>query len=83
MLAHLPHPQPGDIGLLDRGFAAYELWAEFVAQRRQFVCRCPRSHFSAINQLFAQDQAGRSVVVTLEPRPRNGRPSATRACPPP
>jgi Transposase DDE domain len=70
VLAHLPHLQPGDIGLLDRGFAAYELWAEFVAQQRQFVCRCPRSHFSAIQQLFADDQAGRSVVVTLEPSPK-------------
>ncbi len=65
---------------MDRGFAAYELWAEFVAQRRQFVCRCPRSHFSA-NQLFADDQAGRSVGGHAEPSPKSRRPSATRACP--
>ncbi len=83
VLAHLLHLQPGDIGLLDRGFAAYELWAEFLSRSgRQFVCRCPRSHFSAINQLFADDQAGRSVGGHAGAhRPRNGRPSATRACP--
>jgi Transposase DDE domain len=69
-LAHIAGMQPGDIGLLDRGFAAYELWAQFVTQHRRFVCRCPRSSFSPINQLFAQNQAGRSVVVTLQPEPK-------------
>jgi Transposase DDE domain len=65
--AHLPRMAAGDIGILDRGFAAYELWAEFVAQQRLFVCRCPKSHFSVVNQLFADDVAGRSVTVVLEP----------------
>jgi Transposase DDE domain len=69
-LAHLGQMQPGDLGLLDRGFAAFELWAQFIAQKRQFVCRCPRSSFSPINQLFADNQAGRSVVVTLRPEPK-------------
>lgn len=66
-LAHLPHLQPEDVGLLDRGFASYELWAQFEARQRRFVCRCPNYSFSAINQLFAEDQAGRSVVATLRP----------------
>jgi len=66
-LAHLPQMQPQDIGLLDRGFASYELWAQFIAQQRRFVCRCPNYSFSAINQLFAKNEAGRSVVVTLQP----------------
>ena len=69
-LAHIGRMQPGDIALLDRGFAAYELWARFIEQRRRFVCRCPRSSFSPINQLFADNQAGRSVVVTLRPDPK-------------
>jgi hypothetical protein len=69
-LAHLPRMQPGDIGLLDRGFASYELWAQFIVQQRRFVCRCPRSSFSPINQLFAENQAGRSVVVTLPAEPK-------------
>jgi hypothetical protein len=65
VLAHLPQMQPQDIGLLDRGFASYELWAQFIAQQRRFVCRCPNYSFLAINQLFAENQAGRSVVITL------------------
>jgi hypothetical protein len=69
-LAHIPRMQPADIGLLDRGFASYELWAQFIAQQRRFVCRCPRSSFSPINQLFAENQAGRSVVVRLKPEPK-------------
>jgi len=69
-LAHIGRMQPGDVGLLDRGFAAYELWAQFIVQERRFVCRCPKSSFSPINQLFAENQAGRSVVVTLQPDPK-------------
>ena len=69
-LAHLGQMQPGDLGLLDRGFAAYELWAQFIQQKRGFVCRCPKSSFSPINQLFADNQAGRSVEVTLRPEPK-------------
>lgn len=69
-LAHIPRMEPGDIGLLDRGFASYELWAQLIAQQRRFVCRCPKSSFSPINRLFAENQAGRSVVVTLQPEPK-------------
>jgi hypothetical protein len=65
-LAHIRLMQPGDIGLLDRGFASYELWAQFIHQKRLFVCRCPKSSFGPINQLFAENQAGRSVAVTLK-----------------
>lgn len=56
-----------DIGLLDRGFASYELFATFVAQNKRFVCRCPTNTFSAVDALFAADQGGQSVVVTLRP----------------
>jgi hypothetical protein len=69
-LAHLPRLKPEDLSLLDRGYASYELWAQFIAQPRSFVCRCPRSSFSPINQLFADNQAGRSVQVTLQPEPK-------------
>jgi hypothetical protein len=69
-LEHFPHLQPEDVSLLDRGFASYELWAQFVAHQRWFVCRCPNSTFSVINQLFARNEAGRSVVLTLRPDAR-------------
>lgn len=81
-LAHFPQLQPEDLSLLDRGFAAYELWAQFIAQQRGFVCRCPNSSFSVINQLFAQNEAGRSVVVTLQPEPKK-RAALRRAGLPP
>lgn len=68
---HLPHLQPDDIGILDRGYAAYELWAQFVAQDRRFVCRCAASSFGIVNQLFQENQAGRSVRVRLRPGCRN------------
>jgi hypothetical protein len=64
---HMAKMQPADVGLLDRGFAAYELWAHFVAQGRLFVCRCAASSFSEVNRLFEQNQAGLSVVVSLRP----------------
>jgi hypothetical protein len=67
VLAHWPQLEPQDVSLLDRGFASYELWARFVAHQRWFVCRCPDSSFAPINQLFAQNQAGRSLLVTLSP----------------
>ncbi len=65
--AHLATMAPQDVAILDRGFAAYELWARFVAQNRFFVCRCPAWSFSAVNALFARNQAGVSEVVCLEP----------------
>jgi len=64
---HIRALQPEDIGLLDRGFASYELWAQFIAQDRRFVCRCSTSSFSIVNQLFQDNQAGRSLTVTLRP----------------
>lgn len=68
--AHLSRMLPEDIALLDRGFAAYELWARFIVQKRLFACRCPKSSFSPVNRLFAENQAGRSVVVRLQPEPK-------------
>jgi hypothetical protein len=66
-LEHLAHRQEGDLSLMDRGYASYELFAQFIEQQRGFVCRCPTSSFSIVNQLFAEDQADRSVIVTLRP----------------
>lgn len=57
---------PQDVCLLDRGFASYELWARFTAQDRRFICRCPASSFSAVNKMFAQNQAGHSQRIALK-----------------
>ncbi len=64
-LEHLQRLEAWDVALLDRGFAAYELWAQFVRAERHFVCRCQASSFGIVNRLFKEDQAGRSVVVQM------------------
>ncbi len=74
---HLSALEPEDIALLDRGYASYELFARFVANHRCFVCRCARSSFGVVNRLFAQNQAGQSVIVEL--RPPNGTVGEVRA----
>lgn len=64
---HLQRLEDGDLALLDRGFAEYKLWAQFVKADRRFVCRCQASTFSIVNRLFKENQAGRSVVAELVP----------------
>jgi hypothetical protein len=64
---HIQQMEPEDVSILDRGFASYELFAQCVVRQRLFVCRCPTSSFSVVNELFEDNQAGRSVVLTLRP----------------
>jgi hypothetical protein len=66
-LAHVQRLEPWDLALLDRGFAEYLLWACFVHAQRKFVCRCQASSFGVVNQLFKDNQAGRSVTVQVVP----------------
>jgi hypothetical protein len=74
---HLSVLEPQDIGILDRGFASYELFARFIAGQRYFVCRCAKSSFGEVNRLFAENRAGQSVIVEL--RPPNGMVGEIRA----
>ncbi len=74
---HLSVLEPEDIALLDRSYAGYGLFARFVASQRHFVCRCARSSFAVVNRLFAQNQAGQSVIVEL--CPPNGAVGEVRA----
>jgi len=64
-LEHLRSLQPGDVSLLDRGFAEYRLWAGFVQAQRLFVCRCQASSFGIVNQLFQANEAAVSLTVRL------------------
>jgi hypothetical protein len=64
---HVQRLEPWDVALLDRGFAEYRLWAHFERAQRRFVCRCQASSFGIVNQLFKDNQAGRSVIVQLVP----------------
>jgi hypothetical protein len=74
---HVSALEPQDIGVLDRGFASYELFARFIARQRYFVCRCARSSFAVVNRLFAANQAGQDLIVEL--RPPNGTVGEIRA----
>jgi hypothetical protein len=64
---HIQRLEAWDLALLDRGYAEYRLWAQFVHSERRFVCRCQANTFAIVNQLFKENQAGRSVVVELVP----------------
>ena len=74
---HLSALGPQDIGILDRGFAGYDLFARFIARQRYFVCRCARSSFAVVNRLFAENLAGQDMIVEL--RPPNGTVGEIRA----
>lgn len=64
---HLQRLADWDLALMDRGFAEYQLWAQFVQAGRHFVCRCQANTFAIVKRLFQEDQAGSSVVVELFP----------------
>jgi len=64
---HLKALEPQDVAILDRGYASYDLFAEFICADRRFVCRCKSTSFAIVRQLFKENQAGKSVVVTLRP----------------
>jgi hypothetical protein len=64
---HLRVMKEMDLALLDRGYASYELLAQFIQAKAFFVCRCPTSSFAAVNGLFAANEAGQSVIVKLTP----------------
>jgi hypothetical protein len=64
---HVKRLEPWDLALMDRGFAEYILWACFVQANRKFLCRCQANTFKIVNQLFQENQEGRSVVVELIP----------------
>jgi Transposase DDE domain len=73
-LEHLGALKPQDLTLMDRGYASYELFAQFISQGRQFVCRCAGNSFGAANRLFKEGKAGASITVEL--RPPDGRGKA-------
>lgn len=74
-LEHLPQVAPGDVVVTDRGYRGWGWFAAVLQRGAHFVCRCPRESFAAARELFARDEAGVSVVVSL-PAPK---PERTRA----
>jgi len=66
---HLAGVQPGDLVLNDRGFTGYRWLVALRAMSAHFVSRCSRGSFAAVQQLFARNEAGVSVVVPLRAPP--------------
>ena len=64
---HLKAVGAEDLTLTDRGYSGYEWFGRQIQCGRQFVCRCERHTFEAVQQLFEADQAGRSLQVKLRP----------------
>ena len=73
-LEHLTHVQKGDVLVTDRGYRGWGWFAAVQASGTHFVCRCPRGSFTAVQELFARDEAGVSVRVKLPaPKPERAR----------
>lgn len=66
-LEHIEVLEPQDVAILDRGYASYSLFAALVARNRKFVCRCARSSFGVVNELFKENGSQRSVIKSLWP----------------
>jgi hypothetical protein len=62
---HLAGVEPGDVLLNDRGYTGYRWLVAVRAAGAHFVSRCSRGSFAAVQQLFARNEAGGSVQVTL------------------
>jgi hypothetical protein len=62
---HLAAVRPGDVVLNDRGYTGYAWLVAMRAVGAHFVSRCSRGSFTAVQQLFARNQADVSVEVRL------------------
>lgn len=65
--AHLEQCQAGDIVLIDRNYASYQLLATIVQHQCDFVARCSRASFKTAREMFA-GQGADSQIVTLKPQ---------------
>lgn len=73
---HLSAARPGDVIILDRGYAGYLLLAAFASRGVHFVVRCNTRSFAGADKLFKRNKDGASITVTL---PANTRRAEARA----
>lgn len=66
---HLAAVQPGDVTLTDRGYTGFGWFVSVREAQAHFVSRCSKGSFAAVQELFARDEAGVSVIVTLHAPP--------------
>jgi hypothetical protein len=67
MFKHLKDTQPGDVIVLDRGYAAYCVLAFWAGNGRHFVVRLPRTTFNPAREFW--NSPARDAVVTLNLTP--------------
>lgn len=63
---HLAYIKPGDILLMDRGYAGYVWFVQILAAKADFVARCSQGSFLAVQKLFERNESGVSQIVTFE-----------------
>jgi hypothetical protein len=73
-IEQLGRAHPSDVIVMDRGFASHQLFASCLEQQRDFVCRCERTSFAIVRELFARPEPGRSVTALLQPPARKKQP---------
>lgn len=76
-LEQLVHAAPGDVLINDRGYTSYRYLACLQQRGLHYVARCSCGSFAAVQELFRQNRAGRSIVVKLF-APRNERTDLQR-----
>lgn len=70
---HIGAMAADDVAIMDRGFASYCLWAQFVLQKRFFVCRCPKNTFAVVNELFQKDKEDISILAEVRAHHQNAK----------
>jgi len=65
---HLQGTAPGDVFVLDRGYADYAVMAFLLGNQRDFVIRFPRNGFKQVDQFWESDK--QEQVVELQPNHR-------------
>lgn len=67
---HLAKARPGDVIVCDRGYAGYLFLAQVAMSGAHFVVRCQQQSFAAAKKLFARNEHGASLTVSLPARSR-------------
>jgi len=75
-LKHLCATRPGDLIVVDRGYAGYLLLAQLAARKLHFVVRCNQQCFTEATRLFERNEHGASVTVTLPAKTRRAEAKA-------
>jgi hypothetical protein len=72
-LDHLAHTQPGDVVVFDRNYIGYVWLASLLARQVEFVGRCSRGSFPAVQAMFGADAPPSRLVTLQVPQPQRRR----------